>query len=313
MSWSYRILKNGLLDHLQEDQKLVFPNGLLENQNGLPKWSSRLKTWKFKSKPARPNFDQVSSWKKKSGLLGSLRKSLLRPSNMTKWFWRWRFQSLWHPLGRTRLMAACLWPVSFSLTIDNHWTIRLRGLRVFGKCHYTWLGHCRWRRCLCRLQGFEAYHPPSFLGYHFKAYFRRMWQFEVIEKFAFFHCRSLERVAMSWGVEQIGESEFHFCDALAHIHIYLRPWQSLENLPLQDVDLYPRSRSLGRFKPWGLCLWRLRFFGEAPCRWGRASHWPWCVYQLSIFDEHQDKPVFEVQCGRSIRTSCFAAHRLISW
>ena len=29
----------------------------------------------------------------------------------------------------------------------------------------------------------------------------------------------MERVAISWGVEQIGESAFHFCDALANIHI----------------------------------------------------------------------------------------------
>ena len=31
--------------------------------------------------------------------------------------------------------------------------------------------------------------------------------------------QSTERVAMSWGVEQMGELAFHFCDALAHIHI----------------------------------------------------------------------------------------------
>ena len=45
-----RRLKNGLLEHFQEDQKMIFPNGLLENQNGLPKWSSRAKTWKFLEK-----------------------------------------------------------------------------------------------------------------------------------------------------------------------------------------------------------------------------------------------------------------------
>ena len=41
----------------------------------------------------------------------------------------------------------------------------------------------------------------------------------IIEAFAFFNCKSLKTVAMSYGVERIGEAAFHSCKALANVHI----------------------------------------------------------------------------------------------
>ena len=99
---------------------------------------------------------------------------------------------------------------------------------------------------------------------------------------SFFNCRALERVAMSWGVEQMGEFAFHFCDALAHIHIpasvtiigklVFAGWSSLS-----EISIPGSVQTFGDYA-FGDCdsLERL------PCWWGRASHQDHGAFRRSV-------------------------------
>ena len=235
---------------------------------------------------------------------------------------RWRSQSLWHPLGRTPLTVAQHWHVSLSLT---HWQslnkapsqiVSLESVIipdlviVVGAAAFVdWkaLKHITLSRSLAS---------------NFKEHFRRMWQFDKNRhpwlgqghwKVGLFPLQVIGKsrhailCKTNWWV-RIGK--LRGLGARPYIRVRDSHWEAC------FCRMWISVRALNPWvgwNPWWLCLSRLWFFRKAPCRWRSAYHWPRCVYWLSIFDEHLDKRFFDVQCGRSIWTRCFAEHHLISW
>ena len=170
------------------------------------------------------------------------RKLPPRPFEAAVKFWRWRFQSLWHPFERTLLMAACLWHVSFSL---NHWQS---------------LNHAP-SQIVC----LSVIIPDSVI---------------VVGAAAFVGCQALKHIRLPRSLTSISKNTFETCNSLTSIAIpdSVRVIEKLFFFPLQITG--KSCHILGRRTNWWVRISFLRCLGEHPHTRVCDNHWKTCLCRV---------------------------------